>query len=268
MEVAERQHWVAEFLDDSINSASAYFMRSGLSHESEGFLLEKMERLESIRYALEEYEEGNPKRKDPFPYIKALKLGLRNAESIIEQTIVLIFKGNLSSVEREAQLSSVLPNYFFLLFELEAIQNEILPKFDDDVNIRNFDREEIQALYDDLIDQELDEYSPSELSIIIRAQYHSIWENFIIGSKMDLSSIDDNINLDNAIIVACEDCLSNFEFMPNEFCWEYAISQMDEIREIYAEVSKTKELHIAVRAAQFFPTPSNQSKLRKQLGLE
>lgn len=106
-------------------SSEAYFFREELDDESQHFLRQKIELLKNIDSALSSFYNDNYKTVDIDSYKFTVSYAIQCNKEICQQTTDFIFNQDLTKEERETQLTGVLANYYFSLFQLEEIRDII-----------------------------------------------------------------------------------------------------------------------------------------------
>ena len=121
MPTEKQRNWTYEFIFDSLSRAEAYFQRESMTNEAEYELKVRIHRLKNIHFILNNYYQGTDGQIEKSEFLRIAKYALECNNQIIEQIMDLTFNHDMTSEERQVQLSSVIPNYIFTEFELKKI---------------------------------------------------------------------------------------------------------------------------------------------------
>jgi hypothetical protein len=106
--------------------------------------------------------------------------------------------------------------------------------------------DQIQELAQKILDQNKQEFTMSEMAILLQSQYFNIEEMFSFGANYTEDNIDNQILISQEIIKLCNSYFNNLKLVPN-INWEDSKNQKERVTGILKEVNKSLELQIALR---------------------
>lgn len=106
--------------------------------------------------------------------------------------------------------------------------------------------DQIQELAQKILDQNKQEFTMSEMAILLQSQYFNIEEMFSFGANYTEDNIDNQILISQEIIKLCNSYFNNLKLVPN-INLEDSKNQKERVTGILKEVNKSLELQIALR---------------------
>lgn len=123
-------------------------------------------------------------------------------------------------------------------------------------------KEKIHAECNRILNSRKENYSVSEMIILVQSQYYNIEDLFTYGANLKSDNISEHLTISEEIVSICNSFQKNLKLIPASILWgdsEYQISRVEGIK---SEVSKTLQLQKAAKDFQDSPSTITAQKLQ------
>tara|TARA_B110000091_G_C13789521_1_gene464989 strand:+ start:1165 stop:1764 length:600 start_codon:yes stop_codon:yes gene_type:complete len=123
-------------------------------------------------------------------------------------------------------------------------------------------KEKIHAECNRILNSQKENYSVSEMIILVQSQYYNIEDLFTYGANLKSENISEHLTISEEIVSICNSFQNNLKLIPASIMWgdsEYQISRVEGIK---SEVSKTLQLQKAAKDFQGSPSTITAQKLQ------
>lgn len=134
---------------------------------------------------------------------------------------------------------------------------------DERQNLKKMDKKEkIHAEADRIFNGQKDNYTVTEMVILVQSQYYNIEDLFTYGANLKSDDINEHIAVSERIFSICNSFQNNLKLIPDIFGWEDSKNQIARVDGIKKEVSKSLELQKATKDFQDSPSHLTAQKLQ------
>ena len=124
------------------------------------------------------------------------------------------------------------------------------------------DKEKIHSEADRIFNGQRENYSVSEMAILVQSQYYNIEDLFEFGANLRSENINEHISVSEKIFSVCNSFQKNIKLIPDIIGWNDSKNQISKVKEIKSEISKILELQKATKNYQDSPSQITAKKLQ------
>lgn len=123
-------------------------------------------------------------------------------------------------------------------------------------------KEQIHAEADRIFNGQRDNYTVTEMVILVQSQYFNIEDLFTYGANLKSEEINEHIAVSERIFSICNSFQNNLKLIPDIFGWKDSKNQISRVQGIKNEISKSLELQKATKEFQDSPSHITAQKLQ------
>jgi hypothetical protein len=123
-------------------------------------------------------------------------------------------------------------------------------------------KERIHEEADRIFNGQKDNYTVTEMVILVQSQYYNIEDLFTYGANLKSEDINEHIAVSERIFSICNSFQNNLKLIPDIIGWEDSKNQIARVNGIKNEISKSLELQRATK--EFQDSPSHITAQRLQ----
>ena len=123
-------------------------------------------------------------------------------------------------------------------------------------------KERIHEEADKIFNGQKDNYSVTEMVILVQSQYYNIEDMFTYGANLKSNDINEHIDISKRIFSICNSFQNNLKLIPDIFGWKNSENQKTRVEGIKLEMSKSLELQKATKEFQDSPSHITAQKLQ------
>ena len=123
-------------------------------------------------------------------------------------------------------------------------------------------KERIHEEADRIFNGQKDNYSVTEMVILVQSQYYNIEDMFTYGANLKSDDINEHIVISERIFSICNSFQTNLKLIPDIFSWEDSENQKARVEGIKLEMTKSLELQKATKEFQDSPSHITAQKLQ------
>jgi|TARA_R100001530_G_scaffold35145_1_gene27444 hypothetical protein len=123
-------------------------------------------------------------------------------------------------------------------------------------------KERIHEEADRIFNGQKDNYTVTEMVILVQSQYYNIEDLFTYGANLKSEDINEHIAVSERIFSICNSFQNNLKLIPDIIGWEDSKNQIARVKGIKNEISKSLELQRATK--EFQDSPSHITAQRLQ----
>lgn len=123
-------------------------------------------------------------------------------------------------------------------------------------------KEEIHSQADRIFNGQKENYSVSEMAILVQSQYFNIEDLFEYGANLESENINDHISISENIFSICNSFQKNNKLIPDIIGWKDSKNQILKVKEIKSEILKILEIQKATKNFQDSPSQITAQKLQ------
>jgi len=123
-------------------------------------------------------------------------------------------------------------------------------------------KERIHEEADKIFNGQKDNYSVTEMVILVQSQYYNIEDFFTYGANLKSDDINEHIAVSERIFSICNSFQNNLKLIPDIFGWEDSENQKARVEGIKSEITQSLELQRASKEFQDSPSHITAQKLQ------
>lgn len=123
-------------------------------------------------------------------------------------------------------------------------------------------KERIHEEADRIFSGKKENYTATEMVILVRSQYYNIEDLFTYGANLKNVDIDEHIEISEKIFSICNSFQNNLKLIPDIFSWEDSQYQIARVEGIKSEISKNFDLQKAAKDYQDSPSYITAQRLQ------
>ena len=98
-------------------------------------------------------------------------------------------------------------------------------------------KEQIHAEADRIFNGQKENYSVTEMVILVQSQYYNIEDLFTYGANLKSNDANEHISISEEIFSICNSFQNNLKLIPDLISWEDAEIQISRVKGIKSEIS-------------------------------
>ncbi|MFA5300578.1 MAG: hypothetical protein WC389_20515 [Lutibacter sp.] len=123
-------------------------------------------------------------------------------------------------------------------------------------------KEQIHAEADRIFNGQKNNYTVTEMVILVRSQYYNIEDLFTYGANLTSEDINKHISISERIFSICNSFQNNLKLIPDIIGWEDSQNQIKRVEGIKSEISKSLELQKVTKEFQDSPSHITAKKIQ------